>query len=95
MARKKKTTVLQAVRKFCQDCIYDPGVSGRGTMHEQIEACTDIKCALYEHRPLTSKTKKADRQLEIEAMSPEELILHQERVEQARIRFGKLQAQTD
>ena len=81
---------MQAIKQFCADCIYDPGCAGNGSMYEQIEGCTDTKCALYDCRPLTGKTKQATRQEIIDQMSPEELELHKERVRQASIRFGHI-----
>lgn len=82
------STPLKAIRKFCFICIVDPGVPGGGTAAEQMEGCLDTECPLHEFRPLTGKTKKHNRQEIIDQMSPEELVLHEKRIEQAKIRFG-------
>ena len=66
-----KRTIGQAVRQKCMDCIYDP-IGSKGTWIQQVEDCTAYNCALYEHRPLTQKTREARKQAKIAAMSPEE-----------------------
>jgi len=41
----------------CIECIYDPSCEGCGNWRQQITACTDPRCPLYEVRPI-SKPKR-------------------------------------
>jgi hypothetical protein len=50
------TSPKQAIKAYCKGCIYDP--ANPGTWVQQVEDCTVTNCELYEHRPLTSKTKR-------------------------------------
>lgn len=58
---KKKMTRQKAINEFCKYCIYDPQ-PGNGTWRQQVEECTSKQCPLFEHRPITSTTKKALRE---------------------------------
>lgn len=53
-----KLTLRQAVKQNCKDCCYD--TTAGGTWLQQVEACQVTKCALWEHRPLTAATRKAN-----------------------------------
>lgn len=50
-----KVSAQQAIKNFCKGCIYDP--HEKGNWLEQVENCTVVKCELYDHRPLTKKTR--------------------------------------
>lgn len=47
----------QAIAAYCRGCIYDPLCKGEGNWKDQVEACTITSCELYEHRPVSAKTK--------------------------------------
>jgi hypothetical protein len=51
-----KISAKQAIKSYCKGCIYDP--ANPGTWVQQVEDCTVTHCELYEHRPLTSKTRR-------------------------------------
>ena len=58
MAREKpKRSMRAAIDAFCKQCIYDP-IGGSGTWRQQVEACTAVKCPLYDFRPLPGYRKQ-------------------------------------
>lgn len=69
------STLKQAVKEHCRWCVYDP-LAG-GNFLEQIEACQITICALYEHRPLTGKTKALlkEKKLALLTHSEREIVL--------------------
>jgi len=67
-----KTTPLKAIHQHCFNCIYDPK-AGNGKKHEQTEACTSYKCALYDLRPITSAEKSRRNDEKIKEMSSAQL----------------------
>lgn len=46
----------QAIAQHCKGCISDEHCAG--TWRQQVEACNITDCALYEHRPLSFKTRQ-------------------------------------
>lgn len=54
MASAKK-----CIAEKCKDCIYDS--TEPGSWRYQIEQCTSTSCALFELRPMTTATAKAER----------------------------------
>ncbi len=42
----------------CIECIYDPCPGGGGNWRQQIQACTDTACPLYDVRPVSHPEKK-------------------------------------
>jgi len=60
-----KLTRQQAINAFCRDCIVDN--KDVGTWRTQVEGCEMTDCPLYEYRPITTTTRKANIQL-IESM---------------------------
>ena len=46
----KKPSYPKAISEKCKDCIYDPMAGG--TWRQQVTACKDTSCALYNLRPL-------------------------------------------
>ncbi len=64
-----KTSPQKAIALFCRGCVYDP--KDKGTYTEQIEACQIITCELHPHRPLSGKTKRAQREKYLASLSPE------------------------
>ena len=55
-----KVSPQRAIANHCKGCIYD-SLAG-GTWREQVEACPIVKCELYQHRPLTDKTRQFNRE---------------------------------
>jgi hypothetical protein len=65
-----KISAQKAIYAHCKGCIYDP--ADKGTWVEQVEACTAIKCELYNHRKLTAKTRRILREKELALLPPSE-----------------------
>jgi hypothetical protein len=82
----KKISAQAAIRNYCKGCIYDP--ADKGTWREQVEACTISHCELYEHRPVSLKTRKLQREQYLSTLSPEQLQRVEKRAEQARNRLN-------
>lgn len=55
---KTKLTLKQAVNQNCKECCYDPECPGN--WRQQVEACGVLQCPLWEPRPLTAATRKAN-----------------------------------
>lgn len=53
MKTMKKTSLRAAINAKCKACIYDPA-SGQGAWRQQVEACTDRTCPLWEVRPMSA-----------------------------------------
>ena len=51
-----KHSLRKAINQACRDCLYDS--HSPGAWRQQIEACTDKKCALYAVRPLGMERSK-------------------------------------
>jgi hypothetical protein len=83
-----KKSPQQAIKAFCKSCIYDP--ENGGTWTEQVEGCTVVKCELYEHRPLTMKTRKKMREKYLASLTPAEREIAEERSKAAGERMAKL-----
>ena len=47
----------------CKECIYDP--IAKGSWRKQVENCTSYTCPLYEVRPLTSKRREKEDEIEV------------------------------
>lgn len=80
-------TRQEAIDAKCKDCNYDD--KDVGTWREQVESCTAKDCSLWEHRPLTSGTIKANLEAKVAAMTPEELAKFKIKQEGARVRLAK------
>lgn len=65
-----KLSPQKAIHQHCKWCIYDP-LAG-GTWAEQVENCQIVTCMLYEHRKLTAKTKRLQREKELALLTPAE-----------------------
>lgn len=52
----KKTTPKEAISLKCRNCNHDE--FSAGTFLEQTAACTDVNCALHEHRPVPRSCRK-------------------------------------
>lgn len=87
-----KLTRQQAINENCKTCIYDPLAGGTHTA--QIEACTVTSCALYEYRPLTEKTKLAQREETYRNATPEMKLVLDQRREKGRETLNKFRAET-
>ena len=60
IAREKaKSGFRGKVNAKCIECIYDQH-SGTGTWRQQVEACTAVKCPLYDVRPTSSASDEAE-----------------------------------
>lgn len=60
----------RAIALHCKGCIYDP-LAG-GTWREQVEHCAITGCELYQHRPLTAKTRQSEREKALASLPPDE-----------------------
>lgn len=74
-----KISPRQAIYLHCKSCIYDP-LAG-GTWREQTENCTIVGCDLYQHRPITAKTRKSEREKLLASLPPFEREIIEERRE--------------
>lgn len=50
--RTKRGSMRAAINAFCKGCIYDPHQPG--TWRQQVEACTSVRCALFQFRPVSA-----------------------------------------
>lgn len=89
----KKTNKTQAIKEKCEDCIYDPLAGGTNLM--QIEKCSQPACPLYQHRPLTSATKKVNQQAAYELMTPEQKAKFDAKSKAAAERFAKAREEAE
>lgn len=83
----KSLTQTKAIRKKCEDCIYDP--LGGGSILDQITACTANDCSLWEWRPLNKVNRDLLKQEKLANMTPEELEKYKTKADIARKRFNK------
>lgn len=80
-------TRQEAIDAKCKDCNFDN--NDVGTWREQVESCTSTSCSLWEHRPLTAATVKANLEARVETMTPEQLIKFKAKQDAARTRLAK------
>ena len=83
-----KRLSLKVIREKCTDCICDS--LSPGTETQQIEDCTDSACALWDYRPLTSKTQALNKEKRIKAMSPIERQAYEIKAEKSRLNMQKM-----
>ena len=50
------TSPKKAIANHCKGCAYDP--QDVGSWRQQVEACTITICDLYDHRPITAKSRR-------------------------------------
>jgi hypothetical protein len=79
-------TKQEAINAKCKDCNYDN--NDVGSWREQVESCKSTDCALWEYRPLTSGTIKANQEIKIQQMTPDELEKFRKKQNEARLRLG-------
>ena len=79
---------LKVIRAKCTDCIVDSLAGGTAT--QQIENCIDTTCALWDYRPLTSKTQALNKESRIKAMSPIERQAYEIKAEKSRLNMQKM-----
>lgn len=72
-----KTTLRQAVNDNCRSCIYDSDEPG--TWLSQVENCKISRCAIFEHRPVTSKTRALNNEIYLASLSQPERAIIEER----------------
>ena len=65
-----KTSPKRAIANHCKDCIYDSHCDGG--WREQVEHCTITQCDLHEHRPLTAKTTRLQRENLLADLPPDQ-----------------------
>ena len=56
-------SLRKAVDEKCKDCTYDNLCDG--SWRQQVEDCTCKDCPLWEHRPVTIKTRDANRNAKV------------------------------
>jgi len=83
----EKISPQRAIKNHCRVCIYDP-LAG-GTCAEQIENCAITHCELYNHRPLTGKTRRLNRENYLASLAPAERLVADERAEISRKRLAE------
>jgi hypothetical protein len=91
MTKPVKISAQKAIYNHCKGCIYDPKAGG--TWVEQIEACTITQCELYEHRKLTAKTRRLQREKELALLTPAEREIIEKRAENSRQNMLDLHSQ--
>jgi hypothetical protein len=55
----KTRSMRAAINAMCKQCLYDPLWHGGGNWRQQVQACTDTKCPLYELRPISKPKRTA------------------------------------
>lgn len=80
-----KLTIRQAINANCKECIYDP--AEKGNWVEQVEACNITKCAFYEHRKLTAKTKLIQRENYLASLPEAEREIELKKTEEKRAKL--------
>lgn len=83
-----KISAQKAIKNYCKGCIYDHKAGG--TWVEQVEGCTVVNCELYNHRPITNKTRLFLREKEIALLPPRE----REIVEKRKIFMSKIRQES-
>jgi len=80
-----KLSPQKAIFNHCKNCIYD--TAEKGTWIEQVENCKITQCEFYEHRKLTSKTRRLQRENYLASLSPSEREIVEKRQEESRKRL--------
>ena len=83
-----KRITLKVIKLKCSDCLYDSLAPGTET--QQIENCTDMICALWDYRPLTSKTQALNKEKRIKAMTPTQRQAYEIKAEKSRLNMQKM-----
>lgn len=81
MSISPTTSPRKAIANHCKGCIYDS--QDKGTWLQQVEDCTITECALYRHRPLTSKTRRLRNETHLASLTHSEREIVQRRQENA------------
>ena len=79
-------TRQDAIDAKCKDCNWDD--KDIGTWREQVESCASTDCSLWEYRPLTSATVKANLEARVSAMTPEQLVKFKAKQDSARAKLA-------
>ena len=82
-----KLTPQKAINEKCYDCSYDD--HDTGSKQAQVEACQDVHCPLYPLRPVTGATKAIRKQEKIASMPPEQRVIYDKQVSEARVRLAQ------
>jgi hypothetical protein len=80
-----KLSPQKAIYNHCKNCIYDP--AEKGNWVEQVENCKITQCELYEHRKLTSKTRRLQRENYLASLPPSERAIVEKRSQECRERL--------
>jgi len=86
------TSPRKAIANHCKSCAYDQ--QDAGNWRQQVEACTITHCDLYQHRPITGKTKRLQREHELSMLTPDQRELVEIRNENARQNMLNLHGRT-
>jgi hypothetical protein len=86
----KKMSPMQAIKLKCIDCNYDDKSTGTWAM--QVESCTCVDCSLWQHRPLTGKTRRLLKEQRLSSLTPAERELFEIRGQIARENLSILRA---
>ena len=81
---------MKAIKSHCKSCICDD--LSPGTATQQIEDCPDTVCALWDYRPLTTKTQALNKEKRIKSMSPIERQAYELKAEKARLNMQKMRS---
>ena len=84
-----KVSPQKAINQHCKGCVYDS--AEKGNWREQVEACTITHCELYSNRPVTSKTKRLQRENYLASLTPAEREIEAEKTRKASERMLSLQ----
>ncbi len=89
---KTATSPRTAIANHCKGCTYDSQCVGN--WRQQVEACAITDCELFEHRPLTGKTKRLQREHELSMLTPDQREQVEIRNENARQNMLNLHGRT-
>lgn len=67
---KLTSSPKKAIASHCKGCVYDS--QSAGNWRQQVEACTITNCELYEHRPLTAKTRRFNNETRLAMLTQEQ-----------------------
>ncbi len=83
-----KISAKKAISNHCKGCIYDPLAGGNWL--QQVEDCKITKCELYEHRPLTRKTRVKNMESYLAMLSEVDRAVALEKLEKRRENASKI-----
>lgn len=69
---EKKVSPQRAIANYCKGCTYDP--KDAGAWWDQVEACTIVRCELYNHRPRSKAHREAQREAYLAGLTMEQRV---------------------